>query len=297
MQAIGIDIGGTKIDLAIFGADWETVESNRIPTPASYRALCDVIASSVADARERCGATLPVGIASAGRSQPATGRFVAANLAAHGAQFEADLKDRLGGTVVLMNDGQAFAMAEAVHGAGKGHRTVAALVFGTGLGGGAVVDGKLVGGTTGTGGEIGQMTAAADVVARYDLPLFANPLGPDGCYEAYLSGPGLVRLAKHFGHVVGSAEEVMMACPDVVAAWAEMTGALVLATTYMLDPDIIVLGGGLSETKGVADILAKAAQARQLPEFTVPPIVTGSQTPALGAAIAAWQLEESESDV
>jgi predicted NBD/HSP70 family sugar kinase len=133
MGAIGIDIGGTKIELQVFDRAWGRIARDRRPTPADYAGLLEAVAELVGSAQAAHG-PLPVGISAAGLVDRRSGLAITANLPATGRPFPADLAARLGQRVAFINDCQAMALSEARLGAGRGHRRVAGLILGTGVG-------------------------------------------------------------------------------------------------------------------------------------------------------------------
>ncbi|WP_375281812.1 ROK family protein [Pseudooctadecabacter sp.] len=294
MKAIGIDIGGTKIETQVFDNDWQVAARARMDTPHDYSALVAAVAGQVAWAKAEAGA-LPVGIGSAGLVHPSTGRMIAANLAANGHRFGADLDAAIGCGVTLLNDCRALALSEAVFGAGRGADTVAAVILGTGVSGGVIHGGALRDGPTGTGGEIGHVAAPAHLIAAYDLPIYDCGCGRRGCVETYICGPGLVRLAHHITGLDVTPRDIAARKADDMAqvwgVWCALVGEVLHGLVVTLDPDIIILGGGLSLIDGVAQDVQAAAQAAQFADFTVPPVVIaqgGDTSGARGAAYAAW---------
>lgn len=296
MTAIGVDIGGTKIEVQVFGDDWAVLDRRRVATPSDYPALVGAVAKQVSWADEVAGQAVPVGIGSAGLIHPHTGRMIAANLAAHEQAFVDDLTHAIGRTFLFLNDCRALALSEAVFGAAQGHRCVLALILGTGVSGGLIIEGAVHSGPSGTGGEIGHMAAPAHVVEQYDLPIWDCGCGRRGCLETYVSGPGLVRLAQHVTGQVVSAPDIAVRrdgdMAQVWAMWCALVGDMIQGLTVTVDPDVVVLGGGLSKIDGVAQDLQKATAQAQFADFAVPPVVVaqgGDSSGARGAAFAAWR--------
>jgi N-acetylglucosamine kinase len=200
-----------------------------------------------------------------------------------------------GRAVTWVNDCRALALSEAVFGAGRGAHTVIGLILGTGLGGGIAVGGRLLPGPTMTGGEFGHIATPAEIVVRHGLPVIPCGCGAVGCYETLISGPGLARIAL----AMTGAD---LPPPDIAdrrhgdmspvwQVWCALTASLLRALTLTVDPDIIVLGGGLSRIPGVAEDLSAALQAAQLAGFAIPRIALaegGDSSGARGAAYAAW---------
>ena len=296
MRAIGIDLGGTKIETQIFDDDWVVVGQQRIDTPREYNALVKVVAAQINWAVSQVGEGTPVGVGAAGLINPVNGLALTANLAATGQPFPSDLANAAGCAITYMNDCRALALSEAIFGQGKGSRKVLALVLGTGVGGGIVVDQHILLGPTLTGGEFGHTPAPAHLVAHHGLPIWKCGCGRMGCVEAYISGPGLERLAKYITGRNMLPSEIANARNGAMAyvwkVWCDLTADLLHTLTLVVDPDLIVIGGGLTKIDGVADDLTYAARAAQLLGFPVPPIVLaegGDTSGARGAAFAAWQ--------
>ena len=288
MQAAGIDIGGSKIELRVFGPDWAERARRRLATPSHYEGLLAVVAE-LWDWAAAEGADV-VGICAPGRPDPASGRHIAANFAASGKPFAADLGARLGRPVPVLHDAAALALSEAHLGAGRGAGSVAALVLGTGVGAGLVTGGNLWHGATGAGGEIGHLPLPASAAVDHGLPILPCGCGRQGCLETLLAGPGLSRIDAALGGPGRKPAELVGRAPGVWAAWEALAGhaLAVLAATW--DPEMIVLGGGLSSLPELAPRLAAALDAVALPGLARPEIRVadaGDASGARGAALAA----------
>lgn len=296
MIAGGIDLGGTKIEAQLFDADWQVVGKKRVATPKDYSELVIAIADLIAWSDEAAGAALPIGIGAAGLINPATGKALTANICASGKPLPDDIENAADRKITYLNDCRALALSEAVFGAGKDHRSVMSLILGTGIGGGIAIDGQLMSGPTQTGGEFGHCSAPAGLVAHYRLPLVTCGCGRLACAETYVAGPGMERIAKAVtGHPMTTRQIAAQDSDDaqkVWAIWLDLVADMLRNLILTADPDVIVLGGGLSTISGVTDDLAKATQAAQIGDFAVPPIVLaqgGDASGARGAAYAAWQ--------
>jgi N-acetylglucosamine kinase len=298
MIAVGIDLGGTKIEAQVFDASWGRVTQRRIDTPRDYPSLVAAMADQIAWAEGQAGNVLPVGIAAAGLVNPATGLALTANLAATGHPFPADIAAAAGRPVTYVNDCRALTLSEAIFGAARGMSPAVGLILGTGIGGGVAVGGRLVEGPATLGGEFGHFAIAAAPVVAHALPIVTCGCGRPGCTETLIAGPGLERLTKHLTGRV-------LAAPQITAAWATDPGlarvrgiwcalvAEMLKTiTFVIDPACIVIGGGMSHAPGLTDDLTRALGAIQLPGFAIPDIRIaegGDASGARGAAYAAWQ--------
>ena len=295
MTAVGIDLGGTKIETQVFDETWSVVGRQRRDTPDTYADLVRVLAEQIAWGESEAGAGVPVGIGAAGLINPVDGLALTANLVATGRPLPDDIATAAGRDLSYVNDCRALALSEAVFGQGKGHRTVMAVILGTGVGGGICVDQRVLQGPTRTGGEFGHTSAPAHLIAKHDLPVVQCGCGRMGCIESYIAGPGLERLARHFtGRDLTPpqiAAERHGALAPVWQVWCELTADLLHSLTLIADPDVIVLGGGLTKIDGMRDDLARAASEAQFPGFANPPLVLaegGATSGARGAAYAAW---------
>jgi N-acetylglucosamine kinase len=296
MNAIGIDLGGTKMEAQVFDDTWSVVARRRHDTPQNYADLVDEVAGLISWADTEAGGAVPVGIGAAGLVNPKTGLAVTANLVAAGQPFPADIARAVGRPVTYVNDCRALALSEAIFGQGKGRRSVMALILGTGVGGGLAVDGAILQGPTHTGGEFGHTSAPAHLVAKHNLPIWRCGCGRMGCIETYIAGPGLARLAKHIlGTDLSTVEIAARRDIDtgpVWQVWCEFSADLLHTLTLTADPDLIVLGGGLTHIDGIVEDLTVAAKRAQFGDFAVPSIVLaqgGDASGARGAAYAACQ--------
>ena len=245
---VGIDLGGTKIAAVALDGRGRELWTGRTATPRDdYDGTLDAIAVLVADAEEARGAEARVGVGMPGAVSPATGLVKNANSTwLIGRPLQRDLEERLGRPVRLENDANCFALSEATDGAGAGAPVVFGAILGTGVGGGIVVERRVLVGCNAVGGEWGHnpLPWPADD-ERPGPPCYC---GRAGCLETFLSGPALARDAG-----TETAEEVV---PRAAAGDARAERALeryvdrlaraCAALINVLDPDVIVLGGGLS---------------------------------------------------
>lgn len=256
---LGIDLGGTKIEIAALDAAGRFVLRRRCATPqGDYAGTLAAVAALVARAEAELGqGGLPLGVGIPGSLSPLSGRVRNANSTAlNGQPLREDLQRLLKRPVRLENDANCLALSEATDGAGAGAEVVFAAILGTGVGAGIAVRGQVLGGHNGVAGEWGHNPlplATADELARP-----ACWCGRAACLETWLSGPALARdhaqatggLGQGAG---GSAEAVIAAlrAGDAAAraSWSRYTGRLARALAgviNLLDPQVIVLGGGLS---------------------------------------------------
>ena len=250
---IGIDLGGTKIEGVALAADGAEKARLRVPTPAGgYEATVAAIAELVAGLEARAGAAASIGIAIPGAVSPATGLVKNANSTRLiGRPLEADLRVALGRPVRLANDANCFAVSEAADGAAAGAHVVFGVILGTGVGGGLVIGGLPVEGANAIAGEWGHNPLPWPTDGeRPGPPCYC---GKRGCVETFLSGPALMReFREATGKEAAPADIAARAVAGDDAAGAAMEAyeerlARALAGVInVLDPDVIVLGGGLS---------------------------------------------------
>ncbi|MCR6499384.1 ROK family protein [Shinella sp. CPCC 101442] len=294
-----IDVGGSKIEAALFGNDLLPIEKRRIDTrKESYETLVEAIVEQARWLEAKDASLAGIGIGLPGLVDTTTGLSITSNLPATGRSLSADISARLGRRVPVENDCKCFALSEANGGAGAGYRTVFGLILGTGVGGGVCVDGRLVKGLNGLPGEVGHFGLPAERVAKYGLPLVACGCGRTGCYETYVSGPGLSRIAAHVTGRPVAAEEIAGAAAGDVAMrnvrdiWLDLLAELVHTIQLTVDADCVVFGGGLSRMAGLAEDLARVFEAHKLPGVRSPVFRIadhGDASGTRGAAILARQ--------
>ena len=238
---IGIDLGGTKIEALALDPQGREVFRKRIAAPrGDYAATLSAVSSLVLEAGEGT-----VGIGIPGSLSRATGLVKGANSTwLIGKPFKRDLERILGREVRMENDANCFALSEAVDGAGRGAQVVFGVILGTGVGGGIVVDGRVLTGPNAIAGEWGHNPLPAPTAA--DLPHPDCYCGRKGCIETYLSGPGLSRdHEKRTGRRL-AAEEIVALGDESLSRYEERLARALGSVINLLDPDVIVLGGGMS---------------------------------------------------
>lgn len=246
----GLDLGGTKIEAVVLDAKGAIVWRQRLPTPQDdYTAICANIAALVAQAEADTQATLSIGIGMPGSLSPKTGLVRNSNTQClNGRAIKQDLETLLAREIRLANDANCFALSEATDGAGQGAASVFGVILGTGCGGGLVVNGRLQNGANGIGGEWGHNPLPA--------PHAEEQPGPDcycgrqGCNEVWISGSGFARdHAEMTGENLTAAEMMQADTPQVQASFERFCDRLARAlgaVINLVDPHVIVLGGGLS---------------------------------------------------
>ncbi len=253
INRIGIDLGGSKIELAAFGVEGHEHFRRRIPTPqGDYEATLTALRDLVFEAEREMGGTATVGIGTPGSLSPITGLVRNANSTClNDHPFKQDLEALLEREIRIANDANCFTVSEARDGAGAGVEVVFGVILGTGVGGGLVVRGKLLTGANVIAGEWGHNPLPG--TGASDLPPPPCYCGRHGCVETYLSGPGLTR--DHFmasgqsvspEAIVKGAEGGDSACAETMDRYEARLARSLASVINVLDPDVIVLGGGLS---------------------------------------------------
>jgi len=247
---LGIDLGGTKIEVAALDPAGTVRLRRRVASPRDYAGTIAAIAGLVDGAEAELGGRGSLGIGIPGSENPATRLIRGANSThLNGKPLGADLEARLARPVRLSNDANCLAMSEAADGAGAGFGTVFAVILGTGVGGGLVVGGRLVEGRNRVGGEWGHNPLPWMTAAEFPGP--ACWCGQHGCIEAFLCGPALAADADGPGTRDASSLPARAAAGDAAARaalerHADRLARALAAVVNLVDPDAIVLGGGLS---------------------------------------------------
>jgi len=246
---IGVDLGGSKIELLALDSQGHERYRKRVPTPrGEYGATVKTLTALVGECEEALGTQATVGVGIPGAMSLATGRIKNANSTCLiGRPFKQDLEAALGREVRMANDANCFALSEATDGAGRGARVVFGVILGTGVGGGVVVDGRVLTGPNAIAGEWGHNPLPLPREA--DLPLPTCYCGRQACIEAYLSGPALARDAEagiEAPQILARAAQGDARCEAALARYEERLARALAAVVNVLDPDVIVLGGGLS---------------------------------------------------
>ena len=296
---IGIDLGGTKIEVIALSGAGEVMERRRRPSPrGDYQATLQAVAELVRETEAKLGRSGSVGIGIPGAVSPATGLVKNANSTwLIGKPFQADLVAALGRPIRMDNDANCFAVSEAVDGAGAGAKVVFGVILGTGVGGGIAIDGRPLAGRSAIAGEWGHnpLPWPRDL-ERPGPPCYC---GRRGCIETFLSGTGLLHDYLAHGGTADKAEAVAEraaagpngAEPLARAALERYQDRLArgLATVInLLDPDVIVLGGGLSNLHGLYESLPARVAAQVFSDQCDTPIVPARFGDSSGVRGAAW---------
>lgn len=255
---IGIDLGGTKTEVIALGDQGEQLYRHRLPTPRDYQQTIENIAHLVALAEEATGKIGTVGIGIPGSISPYTGVVKNANSTwLNGQPFDKDLSQRLNREVRLANDANCLAVSEAIDGAAAGAQMVFAVIIGTGCGAGVAMNGRVHIGGNGTAGEWGHnpLPWMNDDELRYraEVPCYC---GKQGCIETFISGTGFATDYQRLSGNPLKGSEIMRlveagdALAEQALAHYEQRLAKSLAhVVNILDPDVIVLGGGMSNVE------------------------------------------------
>jgi fructokinase len=289
---IGIDLGGTKIEVLALGPDGQEKLRHRIPTPQGYPDTIKGIKDLVLTAEAQLGAAATVGIGIPGVISPATGLVKNANsIALNGHRFDHDISEALGREVRVENDANCFALSEAVDGAGAGHGCIFGVILGTGCGGGIVMNGRVHGGPHRVAGEWGHTPLPWPTGSEIPGPLCW--CGKHGCLETYVAGPSLARDCDGPGAHDASGLPARAASGDKAAADALARHAQRLArglavVINILDPDAIVLGGGLSNMDHLYTELPRLIPSFAFSDTIATPVLRNKHGDSSGVRGAAW---------
>ncbi len=295
---LGIDLGGTKIEVAALAPDdGRFLVRERVATPpGGYDALLATIADLVDRAEARLGVRgLPLGVGIPGCVSPASGLVKGANtIALNGRSLDRDLAYQLSRPVRIENDANCLAMSEAVDGAGAGARMVFAAILGTGVGAGIAIDGRAWAGAHGIAGEWGHNPAPRLAEDR-SVPSPHCWCGRGACNETLLSGPGFA--ADHLRHggallearaIFDAARHGDVAAQASLERYIERLARALAQVINLLDPDVIVIGGGLSNAiELVREVPARWA-AHVFSDVVTTPLRAAVHGDSSGVRGAAW---------
>jgi fructokinase len=291
---LGIDLGGTKIAGIALAAVDSVSSEQRMPAPRDdYSATLAAIGQMIAALEQEAGGQGSVGIGMPGSISPATGRTQNANSTwLNGQPIAADLEDCLGRPVRIANDANCFALSEATDGSAAGALSTFGAILGTGCGGGLVVGGRLIDGPNGIGGEWGHNPLPWATPG--ELPGPRCWCGRHGCLETWVSGPGLEADHERNTGARLSAEDIaQLSASGDRAAQASLdrhAGRLARGLAHIVnlfDPQVIVLGGGLSNLAHLYEVLPGLMRAHifaNAPRVTIKPPRWGDASGVRGAA-------------
>ena len=288
----GLDLGGTKMEAVLLDDAGEIAWRDRRPTPADdYKAIIDTIAELVSEAGGHSTDEITVGIGMPGSLSPKTGLVRNSNTQSlNGRDIQQDLESRLAQPVRIANDANCFALSEAIDGAGAGVQSVFGVIVGTGCGGGLVFDGKLQNGVNGIGGEWGHNPLAAP--RADELPGPPCYCGRHGCNEVWISGSGFARDHEAVTGEKLTAEEIIASDSGAAKASFErlcdrMARALG-AVINLFDPEVVVLGGGLSKVDALYTHIPEIWDAYIFSDAIETRLVKNKHGDASGVRGAAW---------
>lgn len=296
MIRIGVDFGGTKIEAAALDAQGRFQARVRAPSPGGYEASLETVRDLIAAAEHEAGVTsASIGIGIPGSPSPASGLIRNANTThLNEKPLQADLERVLGRAVRLANDANCFALSEATDGAGADDRVVFGVIIGTGCGAGLTVSRQVLAGRNGIAGEWGHTPLPWPT--RDELPGPGCFCGRRNCLEQWISGPG-------FASDHGTGEEALTIAAAALTGDGRARASLaryqdrlargLAAVSDIIDPDVIVLGGGMSNVAEIYDGLTEAIGAYAFSDVYETPVrkaVHGNSSGVRGAAWL-WPLE------
>jgi len=253
---IGVDLGGTKTEIIVLDDAGNVKLRRREPTPSNdYAAILDLVACLVREAEIACGIAAGsghVGIGTPGSMSRTSGLLRGSNsVCMNGRPVKRDFEARLARPIAMANDANCFALSEASDGAGRGADVVFGVILGTGVGGGFVMQGRVLQGINGIAGEWGHNPLPWPTPdERPGAPCFC---GRSGCIETFVSGPGMLRDHREHGGSAATTHAIVersvagdIACEATMARYEERLARALAHVINIVDPDVIVLGGGMS---------------------------------------------------
>ena len=298
---IGVDLGGTKIEAAALDDAGEVMVRRRQPTPRDdYAATVAAVASLVEQIEGDYDARASVGVGIPGAISPHTGLVKNANSTwLIGKPFDGDLSEALGRTVRVANDANCFALSEAVDGAAAGAHLVFGVILGTGVGGGIVIDGRPLTGGHAIAGEWGHnpMPGLRDEEWA-ERPCYC---GRNSCIETFLSGPAIARDHERRTGEPLSADEIAKrassgdnAAQASIKLYASRLARALATVINVIDPDAIVLGGGVSNIEQLYALVPPRLGAHVFSDVVTTPIVRAQHGDSSGVRGAAWLWRPNE---
>ena len=288
MNKIGIDLGGTKIEGILLDDSFNVVERTRIPTQQEkgYKSIINSIVSLVEELKIKASDNVTIGVSAPGAISKKSGLIKNSNTQCLiGMPLKEDLKQALDQEIAIENDANCFALAEATLGAAKNHNVVFGVIMGTGVGGGIVINGEVHRGRTYIAGEWGHHTLRINGNKCY--------CGKLGCVETYISGPAL---EKRWTELTGKTESL----PSIIhnldtekgqqwkKEFLENFGIGLANVIDILDPDVIVLGGGISNISFLYDEGRDAVYDKVFSDLVETPILKnhlGDSAGVFGASL------------
>jgi fructokinase len=291
---IGIDLGGTKIEVIALEGNSEIAPRTRRPTPKGYVETLDAIEELVAGVERATGKSGSVGVGIPGTISSRTGLVKNANSTwLIGKPLKHDLESRLGRRVALANDANCFAVSEATDGAAAGAHVVFGVILGTGVGGGLVIDGSPLEGVNGVAGEWGHNPLPWP--RDDELPGPSCYCGKSGCVEAFLSGPAFEREYASVTGQESSAKRIVAAAIEgesraatLLERYEERLARSLAIVINICDPDVIVLGGGMSNIPGLAERVSELLPRYVFSDTVETRVVRNMHGDSSGVRGAAW---------
>ncbi len=301
---IGIDLGGTKIEAVALGDDGHSLARQRVSSPrGDYPSTLAAIVALVEALEGRFGCRGSVGVGIPGTISPVSGLVKNANSAwIIGRPLDKDLAAALGRPVRIENDANCFALSEAIDGAGAGAAIVFGVILGTGVGGGVVIGGRCLRGRNAIAGEWGHNPLPWP--GDEERPGPRCYCGKEGCIEVFLSGPGLARDHRNAGGkalspeaIVAKAAEGQTTALATMARYEDRLSRALASVINLLDPDVIVLGGGLSKIDRLYQALPERLPAYVFSDRVDTPVVPPRHGDSSGVRGAAWLWRPNEMEL
>jgi fructokinase len=291
---LGIDLGGTKIEIVALDNRGTELLRRRVATPRNdYPATLLAVEALVGAAERELGVRCTVGVGTPGAVSAASGNLKNSNSTwLNDRPLKQDLERALAREIRLANDANCFALSEAVDGAGEGRDVVFGVILGTGVGGGIVVRHHVLTGANAIAGEWGHNPLPFP--RREDQPAPACYCGQHGCVETYLSGPGMARdHVEHGGSTLDAAAIAAAAagdpaCAATLARYEERLARALAQVINLLDPDIIVLGGGMSNIERLYENVPRLWTPFVFSDHVATPLVRNLHGDSSGVRGAAW---------
>lgn len=295
MLHAGIDLGGTKIEIRVLDNQGHQCYLHRVDTPqGDYQGTVDAIVTLVESAEAQLGATLTLGVGIPGAIDPVSGRIKNANsICLIGHPLDQHLQQRLDRPVAIANDADCLTLSESVDGAAAGARSVFGVILGTGVGGGISINQQVLTGPNAICGEWGHNPLPWADVQEHKFDCFC---GHQGCIETFVSGPGLCRHYQRLsGNDVSRVEEVLARKAQgeseatlALDHYMEQLAKSLASVINILDPEVIVVGGGVSNLEAIYQDVPKRWQRYVLSNSVATRLVKAKFGDSSGARGAAW---------
>jgi fructokinase len=292
---IGIDLGGTKIEAIALTSDTVIAARRRIPTPRDYTSTLDAITRLVTELESETGKQGSVGVGIPGVVTRATGLVKNANSTwLIGCPLQADLENRLVRPIRIANDANCFTLSEAVDGAGRGFETVFGVILGTGVGGGIAIRQRIHDGPNQIAGEWGHnpLPWMTDEEHASAPPCYC---GKHGCIETFLSGPGFERDYARLAGTQRPSQDIVRAAAagdrharESLCRYEDRLARALATVINILDPDVVVLGGGMSNLPDLAPATSMLLPRYVFSDTLLTKVVPNIHGDSSGVRGAAW---------